>query len=173
MATQKRDGTHKGKRWNYFYLNGELHKTIETKRADNMLIAWNYKHNKRVSYILSDAYKYRKRAYSASQVAKMINRHVDTLKRHMRSGEVRKPQAAYALNGDGDRFRYLFSEDDIREIHDFFRTVHRGRPRQDGLVTSSDLPSRPELEALMRNEKILYTKSDDGQFVPVWKQPEW
>jgi len=26
---------------------------------------------------------------------------------------------------------------------------------------------------MMRNEKILYVKNEGGEFVPVWKQPEW
>jgi hypothetical protein len=30
-----------------------------------------------------------------------------------------------------------------------------------------------EREASMRNEKICRLKGDDGEFVVVWKQPEW
>jgi hypothetical protein len=52
-------------------------------------------------------------------------------------------------------------------------TVHRGRPRKDGTVTNSNLMSRAELEALMKEDKILYTKDKSGEFVPVWKQPDW
>ena len=173
MATQKRKSNSKGKRWNYFYLNGDLHKTLDTKRSEDLLIAWNYQQGKRVAYVLSDAYRRRQRAYSSGQVAKMMDRHVDTLKRHIRAGEIRKPQAAYALDGTKKLIQYMFSEDDVREVHDFFRTVHRGRPRDDGQITTNRTPSRAELEALLRNEKVLYTKSEDGEFVPVWKQPEW
>lgn len=173
MAIQKRKPSSKGKRWNYFYLNGDLHKTLETSRAENTIIAWNFKEGKRVAYVLSDVYRNRQRAYSFGQVSKLIGRHNDTLKRHLRAGNIRKPQAAYSLDGTRKIVRYLFSEDDVREIHEFFKTVHIGRPRLDGRVTTSNLLSGPELEALLRNEKILYTKSADGEFIPVWKQPEW
>lgn len=173
MALQKRKRSVQNKRWNYFYLNGELNKTLETRRSDNLIVAWNFKQNKRVAYAMSDAYKHRQRAYSIGQVSKIIGKHVDTLKRHLREGNIRKPQAAYSLDETHKLVRYLFSEEDIREIHDFFKTVHIGRPRLDGTVNPGDLLSGPELEALLRNEKVLYTKNADGEFVPVWKQPEW
>ena len=173
MALQKRKGNGKNKRWNYFYLNNELHKTLQIKRSDNLLVAWNFTQDKRVAYVLQDAYSRRQRAYSVSQVAKIIGRHVDTIKRHLRAGDIRKPQAVYSLDETHKLIRFLFNEEDIREIHEFFKTVHIGRPRNDGKINNSELISGPELEALLRNEKILYTKNEDGDFIPVWKQPEW
>lgn len=173
MAVQKRKRSISRKRWNYFYLNGHLHKTLESRRADDMLIAWDYAEGKRVAYILSDYYRRRQRAYPVSEVAKIIGKHVDTVKRHLRNGNLRKPQAVYALDGTRTVVRYLFSDDDIREIHEFFKTVHQGRPRGDGKINPGDLISGPELEALLRNETVLYTKSADGEYIPVWKQPEW
>jgi hypothetical protein len=173
MALQKRKRTSENKRWNYFYLNDELHKTLETRRSDNMLVAWNYVVHKRVAYVLTDAYHRRQRAYSVAQVAKMVGKHVDTVKRHQRAGNIRKPQAAYSLDETKKITRYLYSENDIREIHDFFRGMHIGRPRHDGTTHPGNLISGPELEALLRNEKVLYTKNADGEYVPVWKQPEW
>jgi len=31
------------------------------------------------------------------------------------------------------------------------------------------LPSRSELQAILKHNLILYTKTEDGKFVPVWK----
>jgi hypothetical protein len=173
MALQKRKAVSKGRRWNYFYLNGNLHKTLETHRSEDLIVAWDFSQNKRVAYVLNDAYRRRQRAFTSNQVSKMLNRHVDTLKRHIRAEEIRKPQAVYSLDGTNKLIQYMFNEDDVREIYDFFKTVHRGRPRKDGRTTISDLPSKAELEALLRNETVLYAKSEEGEFVPVWKQPEW
>ena len=108
-----------------------------------------------------------------SEVGKLINRHVDTIKRHLRSGDIRKPQQAYSLYDKEKLGRYLFSENDIRELREFFKTVHIGRPRKDGNITASNIPSKVELEAMLRNETVLYVKNSEGTFVPVWKQPEW
>jgi hypothetical protein len=65
------------------------------------------------------------------------------------------------------------SEDDIREMHTFLLTVSRGRPRKDGKPVISGLPTKAELEATLRQETVLYIKTEQGEFSPVWKQPEW
>jgi hypothetical protein len=122
---------------------------------------------------LSDVQKNRTNAYTVTQAAKMINRSVDTIKRHWRDEDIKKPFRTYSLDGQKRPNKYFFSEDDIRAMQEFFKTVHRGRPRKDGLITPSNIPSIAEIEALIRNEKVLYAKNDEGEFVPVWKQPEW
>ena len=173
MVKQKRKGTLAPKRWNHFFLNGDLHKTLRTNRTENLLVAWNFKEKRRVAYVLTDAYKRRQRAFSTGQVAKMVHRHRDTVKKHIRARDIPMPQTSMSLDGSDRMLKYYFSEDDVRDIYEFFKTVHRGRPRKDGKTTFSDLPSKAELEASMRNETVLYTKNEDGEFVPVWKQPEW
>ena len=35
------------------------------------------------------------------------------------------------------------------------------------------VPTVPELESIIKNETVLYIKNEYGEFVPVWKQPEW
>lgn len=171
MGKQKR--ATKQRRVLYFYLNGDLHRSLHINRADDTIIAFNFREGKRVGYNYSDVRKNRMHAYSISEVAKLINRHVDTLKRHLRSGNIRKPQQAHAIDDKTKLSRYYFTEEDIREIREFFRTVHIGRPRNDGEVTASNIPSKAELEALLKNESVLYIKGKDGEFVPVWKAPEW
>jgi hypothetical protein len=157
----------------YFYLNDSLHKALEINRTEDTLIAWDFAKSKRVAYNYTDVQKNKKHAYSISEVGKIINRHVDTIKRHLRSGDIPKPQQAHALDDKTKLSRYYFTDEDIRNIREFFKTVHIGRPRNDGNVTASNIPSKVELEALLRNETVLYVKDNDGAFVPVWKQPEW
>lgn len=157
----------------YFYLNNALHKALQVNRADDTIVAWNFLEEKRVAYNYSDVQKNKQHAYSISEVSKLINRHVDTIKRHLRSGDISKPQQAHSLDDKNKLGRYYFTNEDIRNIRDFFKTVHIGRPRNDGNITASNIPSKVELEALLRNETVLYAKDKDGGFVPVWKQPEW
>jgi len=171
MARKNRKGSQQ--RVLYFYLNNVLHRTLQVNRPDDTIIAWNFLEGKRVAYNYSDVQKNKQHAYSISEVGKLINRHVDTIKRHLRSGDIEKPQRAFSLDGSNRPGKYLFSENDIRKLREFFKTVHIGRPRKDGNVTASNIPSRIELDAMLRNETILYAKNNDGTFVPVWKQPEW
>ena len=157
----------------YFYLNNKLHKVLRKSRAEDLLISWDYDLGKRVAYSLYDVNKNKQNAYPISDVVKIIGKHEDTIKMHLYRGNLKYPQQSYSLNGNKTPGKYFWSEDDIRNMHDFFKTVHRGRPRKDGGITPADMPSRAELEAIMKQENILYVKNNDGEFVPVWKQPEW
>lgn len=157
----------------YFYLNNSLHRALQVNKPDDTMIAWDFVEGKRVAYNYVDVQRNKKHAYSISEVAKLLNRHVDTIKRHLRAGDFPKPQQAYALDDKDKLGRYYFSELDIKNLREFFKTVHIGRPRKDGNVTASNIPSKAELEAMLKNETVLYVKGKDGDFVPVWKQPEW
>ncbi len=171
MARQTRKKTRQ--RILYFYLNDALHRALQVSRSEDVVIAFNFKEGKRVAYNYTDVQKNKKHAYSISEVSKLINRHTDTIKRHLRAGDIKKPQQAYALDDPTRLSRYYFNDNDVRDLREFFKTVHIGRPRKDGNVTASNIPSKVELDALLRNETILYVKGDNGDFVPVWKQPEW
>jgi hypothetical protein len=171
MDSKKRISS--GQKLRYFYLNGNLHKVLRRSRAEDLLVAWNYQVGKRVAYSLTDVNKNKQHAYPISQVVKIIGKHEDTIKKHLYKGNLGFPQQAYSLNGNKTPGKYYWSEDDVRAMHDFFKTVHRGRPRNDGEIRPGNMPSRAEIEATMRQDSILYVKNDDGTFVPVWKQPEW
>ena len=170
MAKQKRKAAER--RVLYFYLNDALHRALQINRTEDTMIAWNFVEGKRVAYNYTDVQKNKKHAYSISEVSKLINRHVDTIKRHLRAGDISKPQQAYALSDKTKLGRYYFKDSDIKEIREFFKTVHIGRPRNDGNVTASNIPSKIELEAMLRNETVLYAKNNNGEYVPVWKS-EW
>jgi hypothetical protein len=166
-------GRNTTKKLRYFYLNGKLHKLLSRSRAEDLIIAWDYELGKRVAYSLTDVNKNKQHAYQLKDVEKIIGRHHDTITMHMRAGNIKFPQRIYSLNGNRTPGKYMWSEDDIREMHTFFKTLHQGRPRLDGKITPADMPSRAEIEAIMKQENILYIKNNDGEFVPVWKQPEW
>ena len=88
-------------------------------------------------------------------------------------GHVKKPQMSYTLDEKRKPVKYFLSEDDVMDVRDFLSTLHRGRPRKDGLVTAKDVPTKQELRAKIKNETILYQQTEDGDYIPVWKQPEW
>ena len=160
-------------RLRYFYLNSKLHKVLRRSRAEDLIVAWDYQMGKRVAYSLADVNKNKQHAYPIKEVVQLIGKHEDTIKMHLYRGDLKFPQRVYSLNGNKTPGKYFWSEDNIREMHDFFKTVHRGRPRIDGGITPGNMLSRSELEAMMKQENILYVKNNDGEFVPVWKQPEW
>lgn len=107
----------------------------------------------------------------------MLNRKRLTLQLALQNGDIPKPQMTYGLSGKNPEGRwayaYMWSEKDIFEAWEYFSTVHKGRPRKDGLITPMALPSRAELRALMKDNLVLYTKTEDGQYVPSYKAEEF
>ena len=55
--------------------------------------------------------------------------------------------------------KFMLSEKDILDLHEFI--VDTGY--------SKNVPTKAELQAILKHNLILYTKTDDGKFVPVWK----
>jgi hypothetical protein len=53
----------------------------------------------------------------------------------------------------------MFNEKNIFDIHEHI--LDSGH--------SGELPSKAELKGLLKNNFILYTKTEEGKFIPVWK----
>jgi hypothetical protein len=148
------------KKFVYFFLNGKVHKVLRLSRAKDEVVAWSYLDNKRVMYSYAQVDKHMERAYGIVEVSKIIGRHRVTIEEYILQGKVKQPQKVYPIsNPDSSWSKYMFSESDILDIHQFI--IDAGHIR--------DLPSRAELQALLKHNLILYTKTIDGKFVPVWK----
>lgn len=172
MARKTRTGV--SKRLRYFFLNGNLHKTIHINRSSDIIVAWCYPDKKRTSYSWSDTQKNMERAYSISEVANMLSRHRMTIDKYIRRGLIKSPQRMYKIDGKfNSAGKYMFSEKDILDLYEYCSTVSRGRPRKDGLVTSTGLPTKSELKSALKQQSVLYVKDEDGNFIPVWKENMW
>jgi hypothetical protein len=111
-------------------------------------------------YAYSQVEKNMEKAYGIQDVGKLLNRHRVTLEEYILKGKVKQPQKIYPIgNPDSTWSRYMFSESDILDIHQYIIDVGQ----------TLDVPSRSELQALLKHNLILYTKTEDGKFVPVWK----
>lgn len=171
MATSK--GKKSSKTLRHFYLNDELHKTLSIKRPDDLIIAWNYNKVMRVAYVLSDCRLHMQRAYSCADVGNLFGRDRKSILRYIYDGNIPAPQKADVIGGSEREGRYFFSEKNIYGLHDYLLTVNLGRPRRDGERRAVNAPSRRELEAMLKNNTMLYVKSADGEFTPIWKQQDW
>jgi hypothetical protein len=124
------------------------------------VVAWCYPDKKRMMYAYSQVEKNMEKAYGIQDVGKLLNRHRVTLEEYILKGKVKQPQKIYPIgNPDSTWSRYMFSESDILDIHQYIIDVGQ----------TLDVPSRSELQALLKHNLILYTKTEDGKFVPVWK----
>jgi len=148
------------KKFVYFFLNGKVHKVLRLSRAKDELVAWSYVDKKRVMYSYAQVDKNMERAYTVLEAGKILGRHRVTIEEYILQGKIKQPQKVYPIsNPESTWSKYMLSESDILDIHQFI--IDAGHIR--------DLPSRAELQALLKHNLILYTKTTDGKFVPVWK----
>ena len=148
------------KKFVYFFLNGKVHKVLRLSRARDEVIAWSYLDKKRMMYSYSQVDKNMEKAYTILETSKILGRHRVTIEEYILQGKIRQPQKVYPIsNPESTWSKYMLSESDILDIHQFIL--------DDGHIR--DLPSKAELKALLKNSLILYTKTTDGKFVPVWK----
>lgn len=163
----------KSSKLRYFYLNGDLHKILSVNRAQDFVVCWNFPEGKRVGYVWSDVKKRHGKAFRTSEVAKMVGRDLTTVKRDILNGNIKRPQKIYSLHTKRPG-AYYWSEEDVMEMHDYLLSIHIGRPRLDGLIVPrSSIPTKAELRAMMRHDIITYVKTDNEEFIPIWKERDW
>lgn len=158
----------KSKPLNFFFFKGDLHRRVHINRGADVITAWNYPKAKLEKYVYSHVRREGQKAFSTTEVGELVNRKKRTIKYAMARGDIPMPQQTYTLDEERRPLTYYWREEDIMELHSFLSTVHKGRPRKDGRVTPSNLPSASEVRAMIRQGTVFYTKVGD-EFVPTWQ----
>jgi hypothetical protein len=128
-------------------------------RARDELVAWCYADKKRMLYSYVDVQKNMENAYTITQVGAILGRHRVTIEEYILQGKITTPEKVYPISKPESTWsKFMFSESDILKLHEYI--LEAGYTK--------NIPSKAELRALLKNNMILYTKTDSG-FVPVWK----
>jgi len=152
-----------------FFVNKDLVRVLSSNRGLNIVYLFNLTKDKEQSMLLSDFKKHRKRAYIFIDACRLLNKSTSQIRLHIRNGFINPPLGILA-NGERSYTRKsYYSEDDIFEIRRLLSTIHIGRPRKDGKVSNSMLTEQ-ELRARMGDALVLYTRTKDGDFIPVWAE---
>ena len=153
-----------------YFLDKDLVRLITSNRGSNIVYLQNITQNKEQTMLLSDFKKHRKRAYTFSNTARLLDRSNMQLYRYIDRGLIKPPMGI--LPGGERKFtkKSYYSEDDVFEIRRVMGSLHRGRPRKDGKTTNNHVLTEQELRAKMGDALMLYTKTKDGRFVPVWSE---
>lgn len=81
------------------------------------------------------------------------------------------PPLGCSENGKrGFQIRAYYSESQVKDLRDILASIHIGQPRKDGLITNNMTPTKQELTRKMGNGILIYTKTEDGRFIPVWNE---
>lgn len=163
-----------------FFINGEFHEVIAVNKTAGFVKAYNHEQNNVVTYSVSDYNKFRQQAYTTKHVSHFIARDHSSIWKAIDRGDVKKPfllpvkkEAGKGKFAVGRVGIYYFSEDNIYELRDYFASLHKGRPRADGITIPYNIPSIEELDALLGKREMIYVKNKDGEYVPIWKRVEF
>jgi hypothetical protein len=152
----------------YFFLNGDLYKTVRIDRHLNLIECFRFIDGVEVVYSWSDVKRDKQRAFRLGAVAKALRIGRDTLMGYIKQGKVTNFQWMY---NDRKYKERMFSEDGVLDVWELIMHTHIGRPRADGKITHrTDVPTRGELMAMLKEEDVLYYWDDtSNRFLPVWR----
>lgn len=157
-----------------FFINNELVKLLHSNRASNICYFYNYNQDKEQSMILSDFKKHRKKAFAIGTTVKIFKKSRIQFERLINAGTIPAPTGAVAGGKRIWQKMSYYSEDNLFQIRDALSKIHIGRPRKDGKITSGkNVPSEKDLRSLIGDAIMLYTRTKDGDYVPVWAEETW
>jgi hypothetical protein len=164
------------KQLRYFFLNEEVHRLIQVKVRGNLAICYNYDRREEVVYLWSDLKVNAEPAYSRPQACKLLGISRMTMWNYEQAGVIQKPSKTWRLGIDPDtvepafepgrQLAYRYSPSAILKMHDEILRVGWAK-------TIKKFPSREELIAKMSNKEVLYYRTEDGEFKPLWQIPKW
>lgn len=174
------DGNKKGKRVNItvvkkpkrkiFFLNNDLVRIYHVNRAAGIVTLYNLTKERKETTSLVEFKKNRKRAYTVVETSRLLNCHEKYITTLIKKGIVPAPMGE--LPGGRRSFHYLsyYSEDAILEARKAMSEIHHGRKRKDGLITNNKVPTEQELKYAMGDGLLIYTKTEDGRFIPIFNE---
>ncbi|HRD41962.1 MAG TPA: hypothetical protein PLI52_04295 [Prochlorococcaceae cyanobacterium AMR_MDS_5431] len=153
-----------------WFLNNDLIRVDHINRPEGILTFYNITQNKREIVDLVEFKKHRKRAFTVAEAAQLLNCHKKYLSDLAKRGVV--PEPIGGLPGGRRAFHHLsyYSEDGIMEAREAMSKIHQGKPRKDGLITNNKIPTAQELRYAMGDGILLYTRTEDGRFIPIFSE---
>lgn len=153
-----------------FFLDRKLFRVVTSNRGANIVYLYNLTDAKEQTMLRSDFRKHRRRAYTVIDTSRLLERTTMQIYRYISRGLIPPP---VGISPGGERVftkKSYYSEDDIFLIREVMTSLHRGRPRKDGKITNNSVLTEQELRAKMGDALMLYTKTEDGRFIPVWQE---
>ena len=133
-----------------------------------MVTVYNVTKDRLETCLRNDFRKNRQKAYTVAETARLVNRHRKYLPTLIKRGIIPAPIGCSKDGKTGWQIRSYYSEEHVREIRAILASIHIGQPRKDGLITNNQTPTSQELTHRMGDGILVYTKTEDGRFIPVW-----
>ena len=153
-----------------WFLNGDLVKVHHLNRSNGIMSVYNINQGRIESCLIADFKKNRDKAYTVNETAQLVNRHRKYIPTLIKQGVIPAPTGASLNKERGWQIRSYYSQTQVYEIRDILATYNIGRPRKDGLINNDITPTRQELTRRMGDGILTYTRTADGEFIPVWSE---
>jgi hypothetical protein len=154
---------------NLFFLDEHIVRYISKNKGMNIVYLFDTFDQKEKTMLWSDFKKHRRRAYTLIDTARLLDRGPAQIYRYIDDGLIPPPVGAQPGGKRMFTKKSYYSEDHIFQIREVMSTIHRGRPRNDGKICNNVLTEQ-ELRARMGDALMLYTRTKDGEFIPVWSE---
>lgn len=153
-----------------WFLDGDLVRITHVSRAQGLVTLYNCTKGTNIVTTMVEFKRKRRRAYTVSEAAKLLNYHRKSIPRLVKKGFL--PPPVGELLGGETAFHHLsyYSEDHIWEARNLMAQTHMGRARKDGRVTNNKTPTEQELRAAMGDGLIYYVKDESGKYIPVFSE---
>ena len=153
-----------------WFLNGDLVRLYHSSRSTGLVTVYNITKDRLESCLRSDFRKNREKAYTVSETARLVNRHRKYFPTLIKRGVIPAPMGAQVNGTRHWQVRAYYSDSQVKEIRDILASIHIGRPRKDNLITNNMTPTSQELTRKTGDGILVYTKTQDGRFIPVWEE---
>jgi len=153
---------------NYFFLDDKLYKQIRIVKAENLLVAWSYDNQKRMWFNYQQSLKNFQNAYKIDEVADLLNKDANELKRLIKSNLVSSGSGmSYSLKTLRPLIMF-WSEDDVFNLRtELFALAKKNKYGEP--YVNLKLVSEGELLSKMRGGDSYFIQDKDGKFVKVWR----
>lgn len=153
-----------------WFLNGDLVRVYHLNRANGIMSVYNIVQDRIESCLVGDFKKNRERAYTVGEAADLVNRHKKYMPQLMKRGVIPGPTGSQKGGATGWQVRSYYSESQVRDIRDILASYSMGRPRADKLITNNITPSPQELTRRLGDGILTYTRTPNGDFIPIWSE---
>lgn len=162
----------------FFYLGDKLYKVLYISRPQDLVYTYCFTDEKEQTLVWSHTKKHMQKALRSYEVGKLINRSNSAIKRILFNGLIPAPQRTYdpkkPENKDNPQaYNYQWSHQDIYNLHDYLVSIGTGARKPHARRGPWKLPTRAELTAMLQDDLVLYVKTSDGEYSPVWKEHNW
>jgi hypothetical protein len=151
-----------------YFLNGDLVRLHHSSRSTGLVTVYNITKDRLETCLRTDFRKNREKAFTVAETARLVNRHRKYFPSLIKRGIIPPPTGAQVGGTRNWQVRAYYAESQVKDIRDILATIHIGRPRKDNLITNNQTPTSQELTRKIGNGILVYTKTEDGRFIPVW-----